>query len=201
MKIKISTTNTKLGYQIPSVSLPPQCSCRADAPCSKGCYGKKGNFTFKNVQEAHLSNYELYKQNPASYFDEIVSYLNDSLITYKYFRWHTVGDIVDANYFKGMIDVAKRCPQIKFLCFTKKFDIVNNCNEEIPSNLRVIFSAWSKAFKVDNPHNYPVAYVFFRKAEMNPNIPDLALPCSGHCPECLACWSLEKGQSVVFNQH
>lgn len=41
MKIKISTTNTKLGYQIPSISLLPQCSCRKDAPCAHGCYGKK----------------------------------------------------------------------------------------------------------------------------------------------------------------
>lgn len=203
MEIKISTTNSKLGYQIPSISLLPQCSCRKDAPCSKGCYGKKGNFTYKQAQQSQLNNYNVYANKPQQYFDEIIHYLNDSLITYKYFRWHTVGDIVDPEYFKGMIRVAKQCKQVKFLCFTKKFDIVNDYLKEnkLPKNLKIIFSAWHKAFKVDNPFNLPVAYVFFKKQELNPEIPVFAIPCGGSCPECLACWILENGQSVFFNQH
>lgn len=204
MNIKISTTNSKLGYQIPSISLLPQCSCRKDAPCAHGCYGKKGNFTYKAVQEAQRHNYDCYAQDGNAYFNEIISYLNDALISYKYFRWHTVGDIVDHNYLLGMIKVASKCKQVKFLCFTKKFDIVNDYvahGGKIPNNLKIVFSAWHKAFKVDNPFDFPVAYVFFRKEELNPNIPEMAIPCGGHCPECLACWSLKKGQSVFFNQH
>lgn len=204
MNIRISTTNSKLGYQIPSISLLPQCSCREDAPCKKGCYGKKGTFLYKNVIESQETNYVIYINNPKKYFDEIITYLNDALISYKYFRWHTVGDIVDANYFKGMIRTAQKCKQVKFLCFTKKFDIVNDFLKDgntIPKNLKIIFSAWNKGFKVDNPYNLPVAYVFFKKETMNPDIPELAIPCGGHCPECLACWSLKPGQSVVFNQH
>lgn len=108
MHIRISTTNSKLGYQIPSISLPPQHSCRPDAPCAKGCYGKRGNFRFANVQEAHLGNYEFYESNPQAYFAEIQSYLNDSLVCFKYFRWHAVGDIVDARYFQGMIENRSR---------------------------------------------------------------------------------------------
>lgn len=204
MNIKISTTNSKLGYQIPSISLLPQCSCRKDAPCSKDCYGKKGNFTYKSVQEAQRHNYDCYARDGDAYFNEIVSYLNDALISYKYFRWHTVGDIVDNDYLLGMIKVANKCKRVKFLCFTKKFDIVNDYvahGGKIPNNLKIIFSAWHKAFKVDNPFGFPVAYVFFRKEELNPDIPEMAIPCGGHCPECLACWSLKKGQSVFFDQH
>lgn len=204
MNIKISTTNSKLGFQIPSISLAPQCSCRKDAPCAKGCYGKKGNFTYKQVQQSQQNNYNLYISNPKAYFNEIISYLNDALISYKYFRWHTVGDIVDEKYFNGMIETAKKCKQVKFLCFTKKFDIVNNFIKNggiIPKNLKIVYSAWNKSFKVDNPFNLPIAYVFFKKQEMNPEIPELAIPCGGHCPECLACWNLKNGQSVFFNQH
>lgn len=111
---------------------------------------------------------------------------------------------MDYNYLLGMIKVANKCKQVKFLCFTKKFDIVNdyvNHGGKIPNNLKIVFSAWHKAFKVDNPFNFPVAYVFFKKEELNPDIPEMAIPCGGHCPECLACWSLKKGQSVFFNQH
>ena len=203
MDIKISTTNSKLGYQIPSISLPPQHSCRKDAPCSKECYGKKGNFTYKQAQAAQLTNWLVFDNEPEKYFNEIIHYLNDSLISHKYFRWHTVGDIVNDSYLLGMIRVAQKCKQVKFLCFTKQFDIVNRYldNNKLPKNLKVVFSAWHKGFKVDNPHNLPVAYVRFKKAEMNACIPELAIPCEGHCPECLACWDLKPGQSVYFNQH
>jgi len=43
--------------------------------------------------------------------------------------------------------------------------------------------------------------VNFRKKELNPEIPETAIPCTGECWHCLACWSLKKGQSVYFNQH
>lgn len=204
MEINISMTNSKLGSQIPSVSLPPQMSCREDAPCARLCYGKRGNFLFRNVQESHRHNYERYMADSDAYFGDVISFLNDALVSYKYFRWHAVGDIVDDAYFLGMVKVAKACPNVKFLCFTKKFGIVNGYlgrGGRIPKNLRIVFSAWSKSFRVDNPYRLPVAYVLFRKGELNPAIPDLAIPCGGHCPECLACWSLEKGQSVYFRQH
>ena len=41
MKITISNTISKLGGFIPSINLPAGKTCRADAPCQKGCYAKK----------------------------------------------------------------------------------------------------------------------------------------------------------------
>lgn len=204
MKVKISTTNSKLGYQIPSISLPPQHTCRPDAPCAKNCYAKKGHFLYKNVQESHQNNLDVYLNNSDDYFNQIIEYLNSGLITYKLFRYHVSGDIVDYNYLLGMVKTAKKCKQTKFLCFTKKFDIVNQFLEvgnRLPSNLKIVFSAWHKGFKVDNPFNLPIAYVFFKKQELNPSIPELAIPCQGHCETCIACWELKNGQSVYFNQH
>jgi hypothetical protein len=77
MNIKISTTNSKLGYQIPSISLAPECSCRSDAPCSHLCYGKKGNFTYSKVKQSQYNNYNFYRENPDQYFNELISYLNE----------------------------------------------------------------------------------------------------------------------------
>lgn len=204
MKLTISTTNAKLGYQIPSVSLTPACSCRKDAPCAKLCYAKKGTFLYSNVKASHAGNYNLYISDSNAYFNEIIAYLKRPLLTYKYFRWHVAGDIVDENYFLGMIKTAKNCKDTKFLCFTKKFNIINdyiNNGGKIPSNLKVVFSAWNKHFKVENPYNFPVAYVLFKNNDLNPKIPPLSIPCSGQCENCLACWSLKKGQSIVFEQH
>ena len=136
-------------------------------------------------------------------YDDIIAYLN-GLVSYRYFRYHSSGDIVDEKYFEGMVRVAKKCKSVKFLCFTKKFEIVNNylaSGEKIPSNLHIVFSAWDKEFKVDNPYNLPMTYVDFKDTSKNPEIPELAIPCIGKCYECQACWSLQKGQSVVFHQH
>lgn len=201
--IKISLTNTKLSGEIPSVNLPPLQTCRKNAPCAKLCYARKGNFRFSNVQKSLMHNYALYQMDSEKYFNDIIRFLN-GLVSYKYFRFHSSGDIVDYNYLLGMIKVAKKCKNVKFLCFTKKFEIVNQYldnGEKIPSNLKIVFSAWDKNFKIDNPHNLPTTYVNFKNKELNPNIPKLAIPCLGKCYECQACWSLRKGQSVVFNQH
>lgn len=204
MKITISTTNSKLGGFIPSINLPAGLTCRATAPCQKGCYAKKGNWLYKNVKQSLLNNLEAFNESADEYFDYIINYLNNGDISYKFFRWHSSGDIVNLEYLKGIVRVAKECPQTKFLCFTKKFNLVNmylEFNPNLPENLHIVFSAWDKNFKVNNPFNLPVTYINFKDSSKNAEIPEFAIPCIGKCSECKACWSLVKGQSVVFNQH
>ena len=204
MQVKISLTNAKLGAKIPSVNLPAAVTCRKDAPCRKGCYALKGNFLYSTVQKSLNNNLDFYKSNPKEYFNEIIEYLNNDDVTYKFFRWHSSGDIVDYNYLLGIIKVAKKCPQTNFLCFTKKFNLVNYYLEKghkIPKNLKFVFSAWDNSFKVENPYNLPVTYVNFKDKSKNADIPEYAIPCVGSCQQCKACWSLKQGQSVVFNQH
>lgn len=46
IKTIITTTNSKLGHQIPSINMPTL-TCRADAPCQKGCYAKKATTLFQ----------------------------------------------------------------------------------------------------------------------------------------------------------
>ena len=203
MQVKISTTNSKLSGQIPSVNLPPIKTCRYDAPCKHLCYATKGHFLYSNVKESHIHNLACFVDNPQKYFDDIIEFLN-GLVSYRYFRYHSSGDIINDEYFKGMVRVAKKCKSVKFLCFTKKFEIVNRylaTGAKIPSNLHIVFSAWDKNFLIENPYNFPMTFVDFKDKSKNPDIPELAIPCSGNCPECLACWSLKKGQSVVFHQH
>lgn len=202
MNVKISLTNTKLGGQIPSINLPPVKTCRCDAPCFRLCYARKYNFTRENVKNSYNHNLACYIADKDKYFNDIISFLN-GLVSYRFFRFHSSGDIVDSDYLKGMVRVAKACKTVKFLCFTKKFELVNDYLKEnkLPSNLKIVFSAWDKNFKVINPFKLPVTYVDFAKKENNPDIPELAIPCVGKCYECQACWSLKRGQSVVFHQH
>ena len=201
MSVKISTSNSKLGL-IPSVSLQPILSCRKDCPCASDCYATKGRYRFHNVKQSLAHNLQCYKDNPDKYFRDILEALS-GIISYRYFRWHAAGDIVDENYFEGMVLLAKQLPFTSFLAFTKKFEIVNSyikSGGQIPDNLHIVFSAWGDDFKVVNPYLFPVAYVRFKDRENN-NIPFDAAECSGDCTNCLQCWKIKKGESVVFNKH
>lgn len=202
-KVYISTGTSKMGEMIPSVNVAPIITCRQDCNCRYKCYGCKGRYRFEKVYSKYVDNLEIYKENPESFFEQVAEYLSSGLVAFRYFRWQGVGDIVDDRYFAGMVEVANKCKGTKFLVFTKKFDIINKYlqNNELPSNLKVVFSAWDKSFKVDNPYSLPIAYVCFKSKEENPDIPELAIPCKGRCDKCLACWSLNKGQSVVFDEH
>lgn len=200
--MKISITNSKLGDKIPSLNLPTTV-CRADAPCKKGCYARKGNWLFPNVVNSLQQNLNEFNENPTKFFNDIIEWLNNDDVTFKFFRWFSSGDIVNQTFLNGMVKVAKKCKNTKFLCFTKKFELVNEYLNayELPKNLKIVLSAWDKDFKVDNPHNLPMTYVYFKDASRNAEIPEFAIPCQGTCQKCKACWNLKKGQSVYFHQH
>lgn len=66
--MNISLTNKKLGKFIPSVNLPPIITCRADAPCKKGCYATKGNYNYDNVKKPRIENLNEFTQDSNKYF-------------------------------------------------------------------------------------------------------------------------------------
>ena len=201
--INISLTNDKLGSAIPSLNLPAGKTCRADAPCKKGCYALKGNWLFKNVIESLENNLKSFLENDKKFFKTIQDFLNNSDVIYRFFRWFASGDMVNEKFFNGIIDTAKKCKNTNFLLFTKKFDIVNNylnAGNKIPKNLTVVFSGWDKNFTVENPYNLPTTYVYMNNQD-NTQIPEYAIPCTGSCKNCKACWNLKKGQSVYFHKH
>ena len=194
----VSNGNTKLGRAISNINLPPVTTCRPDAPCFKGCYARKGNFMYESVKNSMQRNLNAYLENPKRYFESIAeqTYLN------KYVRFHSAGDIVDAAYFDGMCKVARKNKDTKYLCFTKKYEIVNQFiadGHKIPKNLSIVLSAWSD-WLPENPYNLPMTYVCGKEFN-NDVIPDNAIPCTGKCYECQACWALKKGQSVYFKKH
>lgn len=200
--VKISTAVSKLGTTIPAINLPPIVTCRPDAPCKHGCYALRGHFIYPAVKNRLAENLAAYYENPQLFFDMII----EGTKLAKYCRWHSSGDIVDYDYLAGMCKVARANKDVKYLCFTKKYEIVNQYvsdKHRIPSNLKIVFSCW-KDFVPENPYNFPMTWVKFKKkeeSEFNCLIPDKAIPCSGKCSTCQACWHLNKGQAVVFKKH
>lgn len=200
MNIKISSGNAKLG-SIPSISLPAGITCRDDCECQKKCYAKKLERLRKTVREAYRHNYDLLNQDSDTYWREVEA----SIMMSRFFRFHVSGDIPDCVYFAHMIEVAERNKHCEILCFTKKFDIVNqhlDVGGKIPKNLHIIFSGW-KNLKMNNPYLLPEAHVRYRDGYTTAS--DNAKECTGNCTECAVtdggCWTLKSGEQVVFNEH
>lgn len=187
---------------IPCINQPVGLSCRSDAPC-KGCYGKKGRFTIPKNMQIYRNNFNRYLEDPDGYFADIAAWLQ--LNPVRYFRYHSCGDMVDEYYFVKIVELAEKFSEVRFLIFTKKFEIVNDYIHdvrELPRNLTVVLSAWGDWIP-ENPYNLPMSYVRFKRGETK--IPKSAIECSGYCGECVQglqnCWNLRLGESVVFNQH
>lgn len=200
MNVKISPGNAKLG-NIPSVSLPAGQTCRSDCECGKKCYAKKLERLRPAVRKAYQHNYELLQNNPDIYWREIEAQIMMS----RFFRFHVSGDIPDNVYLAHMIDIAERNKHCDILCFTKKYDLINEHLEfggSIPKNLHIILSGWV-GLKMSNPFNLPEAHVRYRNGETTAR--DDAMECGGNCTDCLltegGCWTLENGEQVVFNEH
>lgn len=199
MSVSISRGNIKMG-NISSVSLPAVTTC-GKVPCAKECYGKKIERLRPNVRNAYKNNLEILTKDPETYFREVEA----AIMVSRFFRWHVSGDIPSKDYLRKMIEIARRNKHCEMLCFTKRYDYVNEVIEsgvEIPGNLHIIFSAW-RGLTMQNPHSLPEAHVKYKDGFTTASAD--AHVCGGNCTECgvtdSGCWVLKKGEQVVFNEH
>ena len=197
--VKISKGNSKLGA-IPSVSLPSIKTCR-NCACQEKCYAQKLERLRPAVRNAYQHNLEVWIKDPETYWREVEA----SIMMSRFFRFHVSGDIPSFKYLVNMVEIARRQPHCEILCFTKKYNLVNELIEqggELPSNLHMIFSGWV-GLEMTNPFSLPEAHVRYRDGSTTAR--EDAVECSGNCTECAltegGCWSLQKGQQVIFNEH
>lgn len=220
--IKISPGNTKLGA-IPSVSLPSVLTCRT-CQCQKKCYARRLERLRPSVRQAYRTNLDVLQNDPHTYWREVEA----AIMLSRFFRFHVSGDIPDEAYFRHMVEAARKNPHCQILCFTKKFEIVNEyiseeylagirgttirpalCNmyenvvrAVIPDNLHITFSAWV-GLDLVNPFSLPVAHVRYRDGTTTAS--EKAVECGGNCSDCAVteggCWSLKAGEEVVFREH
>ena len=200
--IHFSMGNSKMG-PIPSFSVLPFLTCKNCNGCGGYCYAAKGAFNFpKNVQSL-ADNTALLMRDPERVEKEINSFLNNSTILYRYFRFNVAGDIagpVEKEYLPMVIRIAEKNPWTKFLLFTKNYSFVNSMiekGEQIPENLTIVFSKWDN-IPIDNRYNLPVAIV---KVNEETEIPESAFHCSGDCANCLNCWHAKSGDVRYFDLH
>lgn len=202
-KVNVSAgTNSKLGRLIWSINLPAGKTCNPYAPCRIICYAMKGRYVFENVRAPREENLLLWKTDPGAYEEGC----NLAAQKVEFIRFHDSGDIPDPEYLQMMVRVAENNPNTRFLAFTKQYSFVNDFLANggiIPENLNIVFSVWD-GWECQNPFNLPTAHVRLKAGNQFP-IPGDAHECPKFCGACVygekSCWSLTRGESVVFNQH
>lgn len=198
-EVSISNANKKMG-KISSVSLPSVTTCRKCA-CQQKCYARKIERLRPSVAAAYKRNLDILQSDPDTYWREVEA----AIMLSRFFRFHVSGDIPDSAYLIRMVNIAERNPHCQILCFTKKYEIVNDYLLEgkvFPANLHMILSAWT-GLKMQNPFLLPEAHVRYRDGSTTANAD--AKQCGGNCAECACtddgCWTLQKGEQVVFDEH
>lgn len=204
IKIHISAGNMKLGA-IMNISLPPVITCRNCSSCKHYCYAVRSYNRFTDTAAGWNENYMLFLTDPDRYFNEISA----AVKLQRFFRWHVSGDIVNQDYFRGMIRVAIENPKVEFLAFTKAYHIVNAAiaaGAVIPENLHLLFSA-APGVVMENPYKIPECHINFADPALNTykGGAEYEYHCTGNCTECAVngcgCFFLKPGDVTIIDQH
>lgn len=196
-RVTITRGNEKIGECTWNVSLSPVISCAAGVPCTKDCYAVKFAKLRPSCREAWSKNLRIAREDMPGYFKQISERLRNARKQPRFFRWHVAGDILNAEYLSGMLAIAREFPAIKFLCFTKKFDLLNGIAGE--PNLQFVLSMWPGMAVPEGLESYPRSWM---QDGTEARIPENAIECPGRCDQCGMCWNLSKiGRDVYFHKH
>jgi len=186
---------------VASVSLLPLLTCpdRCTGTCGKLCYAAKLSNLRPVVCTAYAINTALAIHRPELYWQGIV----DAVRKVKWFRFHVSGDIINMEYLKQMIHIANTNQHCEILCFTKRYEIINDYLEHggsLPSNLHLLMSGWDQLIPT-NPFHLPETNVILKGKEPQPNW----TLCGGNCFNCAChdtgCWTAQPGEIIAFHQH
>ena len=197
--VVISSGQRKAG-NVMNVSTVPAQGCPKGIPCATGgCYALKAYRLYPDRHKGWDRNERIATSNPDAYFLQIAERVAKNKP--RLFRWHVAGDILSADYLRGMCRIAENNPNTLFLAFTKAYSIVNKyegSGRQIPNNLSVIFSSWP-GMKFANPHGHRVAWM---QDGTETRVPEDAIWCSGNCETCGLCYDLPKvGRDVVISKY
>lgn len=208
VSMHISTTNSKLGC-IPSFNLLPGVTCSPDS-CKhclrEGCYAVKNAFRCgynadkNSTLSAWTENTYLAKNDILSLYTSLREYFMTHRATIKLFRIHSSGDFFDISYANMWYSLAKEFYDIRFLAFTKQWEIVRQVNFYELNNFSLILSGWTG---IEIPESLRSHYqCAWCDDGTESRIPEDAMLCPGSCESCGLCWYLnELKRDTKFIKH
>lgn len=200
--VKIQRGNRKTGSNCYTVSLAPIIDCVNCSGCKGTCYDIRNDVIYTSVITDRARNSAIHKLDVKRYWKEIDLQIKANFVTE--LRLNVGGDLSDDD-FSYVAELGKNNPRTMILFFTKNYKGINKYldNNTFPENVRPIMSAW-EGMEMDNPHNLPQSHVLYEDGRTT--APEYgAVYCGGNCSECAfegkGCWTLKKGEHVIFRAH
>ena len=206
--LHISTTNSKLGF-IPSFNLLPGITCSPES-CKhclrEGCYAVKNVFRCgynvdKNTTlKAWTDNTVLALHDLKTLEKMLTDYFTAHRLMIKLFRIHSAGDFFNYDYAMMWYRIAKRFSDIRFLAFTKQWEVARKVPFHDLSNFSLVLSGWTGITIPDDLRKvYRCAWC---DDGQETRISADAMLCPGSCETCGMCWYLnELGRDTKFIKH
>ena len=183
---KLLSTLKQHKMSFPRFNLPAQKTCPGStAICRKVCNAKKAERLWSCVKPFREANLKASKK--ANFVEKIAEEMKK--VKHSFFRLHESGDFYSQEYLEKWFEIAKKFPEIKFLAFTKSFNLDF---DKKPSNLQIIFSVMEDSKNI--PLNRPIAYAGKENVHNSKE-------CLGYCDKCQICWNLGENESVFFQYH
>jgi hypothetical protein len=145
---------------------------------------------YENVRTAWGNNGQLATNDLDTYMLDILHYCQAKKPPY--FRWHSSGDILNQEYYNHMVYIAEKCPNTKFLCFTKMHHLDYSLGAP---NLAMYMSRWPG----DTYKNFGGHLEAWFQDGTEERYGAEAKECPGSCATCKYCFNGEG--SVVFHKH
>lgn len=222
--VRIQNGNSKLGRGIYTINLLP-----GDAPltlkdgaqltniagscagCCSGC--KDVCYAVRDAKRRHNTviksqgnNTLLARFDRPRFFADVQRFIDYNMIAA--IRVHSSGEFLSYDYFCDWMTIAAKNPDIKFYCYTKRFNFVERYLEAgntIPENFTINVSIWKGNYA--NPHKLPE---FIYDDGSDPELASVPhCPASDRngnktgvtCASCRLCISAKPGQRIAVYAH
>jgi hypothetical protein len=162
------------------------------------------------VRKAWDDNTDYATNNPDKLYYELDRYFDT--FKGKIFRIHSAGDFVSLSYFTMWNLIANNHPNIVFMAYTKRFDVLHEFitmfgRTAIKHNFKIILSSWTGSdVPVELSDSFPIAWL----CEEGQNAPIMvyklkkagrsSLVCGGDCTVCKYCYD-PMAHDVIFIKH
>lgn len=200
--VKLQQGNSKTGKNVYTVSLIPIADCTNCMECMRECYDIINVCFQPSVQKDRARNSAIHHMDIERFWQEVDYGIKANYV--QTLRLNIGGDII-ADDLPYINKIAKENPKCQILFFTKTYNAVNNYLDKnsFEPNIHCIFSAW-KNTEMDNKHNLPVSHVLYEDGTTT--APEYGSHyCQGNCSGCFyneeGCFTLKKGESVIFPAH
>lgn len=202
LHVKLQPGNKKTGVNCWTISLLPIVDCVNCSECKWKCYDIRNDLIYPNVIKDRCKNSAIHLIDRKRFWAEIDAQVKANFM--QELRINVGGDLASDD-FKYVKELGESNPKTMIVFFTKNYDGINAFLgiDKFPENVHPIMSTW-QGMEMKNPYNLPQSHVLHRDGTTT--APDFgAYYCTKNCSECAfnnkGCWSLKKGDHVIFQEH